>query len=971
MGDLTPSPESDASLAESLRVLLAGQLAPEAFGEAAITLVRDRIGAEVAVLLRWEPEATRLSFLASAGLKSRVLKFLAEKVGNGIGLSCLRERTSRLIPQAAKDPSLPPQLVTGLASEKGLALSLVPLHHDGVPAGAVLLFGDRPDAFSPYRIEVLSRSLGAIAEALVEGRVTAPPRRGQGAEGDGNLRPAAAPGETGDHGDGDSHAIVTAELASLWQEREILLKRQGALQRALDGTRGQQLEALGEVRKAVEAADSRARAAIAEVEALKAERKDLQAKMEVAAAARMKLEGEMTALRTQIATLQAANADVQAKLGRVAELQVAVDAGRAVLKARSETLEALTSERDELQRQLSLARMVAHRRAQAAHPRVTQTPAAADQVEELSEALAAGTAARLHLEVELARLRDQVASVQGERAEAQAWAEQRAKDLTSAQAEMETLGARLAVSRLGLEQADVQRQIIAELRSELRSLRTASARLERDRHEARTALEGLRASARAALQARAPANVTGDEGASFSDADVIDEELKQAFLADAEEYAERCDHLLLRLEVRPNDEETRRALFRVFHTLKGSAASAGFAQLAEQFHEGETLIERIQQGQRAFDADAIDSLFRLADALAATVAAARGVVLEKSEPEKTPQPALGEVPQPARHQEETPVASQPGTVAEVERTTVRVEAARLEGLLRGLGELGSTRDRMADEFRTLMALGEKLRTWCERVGTAPGLAANEGTGEVREGVDDVLALVEETSAFSEEISRLIDALAEEGAQFYELSSGLEKEVGDLRTAPLEAVFRRLHRPVRDAARQTRKLVDFVVRGGEMQIDRSLADALYSPLLHLLRNAVTHGIETPEVRERCRKPRTGAVSIQASSSSGELSLTVRDDGAGINLDRIFEKAVALRLVNPNREPTRDQLISLIFRPGFSTTDGVTELAGRGVGMDVVAQQAKALRGRVSLDTEDGRGTTVTLTVPLLAVVSDAA
>jgi signal transduction histidine kinase len=962
MGDPTLSPESDASLVESLRALLTGQLAPEAFGEAAITLVRDRLGAEVAVLLRWEPDAKRLSFLASAGLKSRVLKFLAEKVGNGIGLSCLRERTSRLIPQAATDPSLPPQLVTGLASERGLALALVPLHHEAVPAGVVLLIGARADAFSPHRIELLSRSLGAIAEALVEDPIVAPPQRGKGTEADGRARPAGNAGEGGDHGEGDGHAILTAELASLWQEREILLKRQGGLQRALDGTRRQHLDALAEVRKAVEMADFRAREAVAQADALRAERKDFDAKLEAAAAARMKLESEMAALRAQIATLQATNAAMQAKLGTVGELRVAVDAGKAALKARSETIEALTSERDELQKQLNLVRVVARRRAQGGTSRAEQT-AAADQVEELSEALAAGTAARLHLQVEMARLAEQVASLRGERAEAQAWAEQRAKDLASAQAEIETLGAQLAVSRLGLEQAEVQRQIIVELRSELRSLRAANARLERDRHETRTALESLRASVRAALRTQARANAPAGTEASFSDTEIIEEELRQAFLADAEESAERCDHLLLRMEASPNDEDARGALFRVFHTLKGSAGSAGFAQLADQLHEGETLIEGIQQGQRALDAEAIDSLFRLADALAATVAAARGVLLEKRESEQAPQPAW--------QREEAPMVSQAPAAADEQRTTVRVEAARLEGLIRGLSELGSTRDRMADEFRTLITLAEKLRGWRERVGAAPGVIANDGNGVVREGVDDVLVLVEETSSISEELSRLIDALAEEGAQFYELTSGLEKEVGDLRTTSLEAVFRRLQRPVRDAARQTRKLVDFVVRGGELSIDRGLADALYSPLLHLVRNAVTHGIEIPEVRERRRKPRTGSVCVEASLKSGELNLTVRDDGAGIDLDRIFQKAVALRLVNPNHEPTRDQLLSLVFRPGFSTTDGVTELAGRGVGMDVVAQQARALRGRVSLDTEDSRGTTVTFTVPHVAVTSSAA
>jgi two-component system chemotaxis sensor kinase CheA len=230
-------------------------------------------------------------------------------------------------------------------------------------------------------------------------------------------------------------------------------------------------------------------------------------------------------------------------------------------------------------------------------------------------------------------------------------------------------------------------------------------------------------------------------------------------------------------------------------------------------------------------------------------------------------------------------------------------------------------------------------------------------------------MVQETSAISQELNQLIDKLATAGNQFYELSSGLEKEVDSIRLVPLEVVYRRLRRPVRDAARQVGKLVDFVLRDGDLQIDRGLAEVLYSPLLHLVRNAVTHGIQTPDIREKRGKPRRGWVSIAASTGAGEFKVTVKDDGAGIDLDRVFAKGVKKRLIDPGAEPSQEELMSLIFRPGFSTSDKVNDLAGRGIGMDVVERQAKVLGGRVDVHTEKGHGTVISLRFPLPTAMSD--
>ena len=197
----------------------------------------------------------------------------------------------------------------------------------------------------------------------------------------------------------------------------------------------------------------------------------------------------------------------------------------------------------------------------------------------------------------------------------------------------------------------------------------------------------------------------------------------------------------------------------------------------------------------------------------------------------------------------------------------------------------------------------------------------------------------------------------------DLATELKEQVNSLVLIPLDQVFRRLQRPARDAARQEGKLVTLELSGGDTRVDRAIVERLHPPLLHLVRNAVSHGIEPPAARELAGKHRTGIVRVRAEVCDHDLVLVIEDDGGGLDLAAIRAKAEALGLISPHQQPPRAELIRLILRPGFSTRDDVSDLAGRGVGMDVVAREVEALGGMIEIESQQGRGSRIRLSIPL--------
>lgn len=186
---------------------------------------------------------------------------------------------------------------------------------------------------------------------------------------------------------------------------------------------------------------------------------------------------------------------------------------------------------------------------------------------------------------------------------------------------------------------------------------------------------------------------------------------------------------------------------------------------------------------------------------------------------------------------------------------------------------------------------------------------------------------------------------------------------ELRLVEVDEVFRRLRRMIREMERETGKRIEMVTTGAETQIDKLVADRLYEPLLHVLRNSADHGLETTDGRVAAGKAETGQITLSARQIGNEVQIAVSDDGRGLDYDRILSKAKEKGLVEPDAQPAPDDLWPVIFQPGFSTAQGVSTLSGRGVGMDVLNSTLMALRGRIGIHSEAGKGTSVSLFIPL--------
>jgi len=199
---------------------------------------------------------------------------------------------------------------------------------------------------------------------------------------------------------------------------------------------------------------------------------------------------------------------------------------------------------------------------------------------------------------------------------------------------------------------------------------------------------------------------------------------------------------------------------------------------------------------------------------------------------------------------------------------------------------------------------------------------------------------------------------------------LQSEVSAMRLLPVAGVFQRMRRVVRDAARRSGKKVNLILLGEDTEIDKVMVDSLQEPLIHVLRNAIDHGIEAPEARARLGKPVTGTIVLEASHQGGEVTVAVSDDGRGLDRERILGRARERGLVAADVRPSDAEIADLIFLPGFSTKETIDELSGRGVGMDVVKTSIEGLRGRVSLESTPGRGTSITMSVPLTLAFVEA-
>lgn len=393
-------------------------------------------------------------------------------------------------------------------------------------------------------------------------------------------------------------------------------------------------------------------------------------------------------------------------------------------------------------------------------------------------------------------------------------------------------------------------------------------------------------------------------------------ELLQAFFAEMDEGLRRAEELLLQLERAPNDASLLHALFRQYHTLKGAAGAVDLHAAAEQLHQGESLLQALRDGELELPTPAVvDFFLRLGDSVRAMIEEACG-----HEPTTEKMENLDDAIA-ALLQSESSVASAPHPPS------------------------GSAPAPLPN--------------------AAPSSAIAPAATGANTTVPHLQALREKAAKgqLDPELLAMIEALEQRAEFFASMAASLQAEVQELRTVPAEDLFRRLARPLRDAARHEGKQVRLETSGGEVRIPKDLAEPLAEILLHLVRNAVAHGIERTEQRRQQGKPTHGTVRVSVQREEAMLRIAVADDGRGIDYDAVRRKAIALGWLAADAAQDPRTLESFLFRPGFSTRGTADALAGRGVGMDVVASAVEKFKGRLGIRSVTGRGTTVEVLLPL--------
>ncbi|MBX3040711.1 MAG: chemotaxis protein CheA [Bdellovibrionaceae bacterium] len=423
--------------------------------------------------------------------------------------------------------------------------------------------------------------------------------------------------------------------------------------------------------------------------------------------------------------------------------------------------------------------------------------------------------------------------------------------------------------------------------------------------------------------------------------DSFEQELRITFLEEAGEMLANAEQCFLNLEVAKDDPSLIDQIFRLAHSLKGSAKAVGFNAFGDFTHVFESFLLKIQKKEIAVSDSVISLLLECNDFLAHAISSLKGnpmATLEDGELRGRLEDAIAgrmesapaQVPSDAEFVEDAPVvafkAEAPKAVpaagaekpAAAHDETIRVNLSRIDQLLNSVGELVILQNVM---------------------------------NENRHGVGGALA--QKTVVEMGKIIRELQSLSM-----------------SLRMLPMKGVFQRMQRIVRDTSKALGKDVELEMVGEETELDKTVIERLSDPLVHLMRNAVDHGVETPEDRLAAGKPPQGRIRLSAVQRANQIVIEIRDDGRGMNPEKLTQKAVEKGVLPAGATLSAEQAYQLIFAPGFSTKEAVTDVSGRGVGMDVVKTNITELQGQIEIESEQGKGSCFRVLLPMTLAIVDA-
>lgn len=444
-----------------------------------------------------------------------------------------------------------------------------------------------------------------------------------------------------------------------------------------------------------------------------------------------------------------------------------------------------------------------------------------------------------------------------------------------------------------------------------------------------------------------------------------DAELVREFCEESERYFAAAEAALLTLERTPDDAEAIGVVFRAFHTVKGVASLLGLTAIAKLAHEAESFLSPVRQGAARFDGQRPHLALRALDML-------RGLVTRvgESPAEQDPPAGYAELIAALQNGDLAP----PDVASPAPATT---GTAALEPPPRGASATLSPARAPAGEVPRSGPASSRATQGPTNARAAAANPREEAAVRVSaERLDALLDMVSELCIAQTMVSEdpsladaRLGALCAKVTHATKIVRGLQDLSLSLRMVPLHATLQKMSRVVRDTAQRSGKSAELVLRGLDTEVDRKLADMLVDPLVHMVRNAVDHGLEPAAERREKGKPPVGRVELSAEHSGGNVVIRLSDDGRGLSRDRISKKAREQGLISDDVRLSDAEIFALIFRPGFSTTETVTDISGRGVGMDVVKRSIEALSGRIEIHSEPGAGTTFAIYLPLTLAITD--
>jgi|SRR5579871_1946047 len=414
-----------------------------------------------------------------------------------------------------------------------------------------------------------------------------------------------------------------------------------------------------------------------------------------------------------------------------------------------------------------------------------------------------------------------------------------------------------------------------------------------------------------------------------------DPELITEFISEAGEHVVSIENNLLLLEQDASNTAALQAVFRSFHTVKGLAGFLELPLLQQLAHEIESLLDLARNGTLAFDSRVVDVVLEGVDYLKRSVGRLQAI-LQKGE--SSPEPPIGPIANHiqavmARTSPEEPAPAAPANAAAESGAAAESAAASDAGGSDAIVRVHTSKlDYLVDMVGEMVIAQSLLRH--------DPLLVKSGN------------------------SHLVRNLA----QLNRITAEIQKTAMSMRMIPVGRLFRRMARLVRDVARKAGKLVELETTGEDTELDRTIIEELADPLMHMIRNSVDHGIESPEQRAAAGKPKIARIGLKAYHRGGHIVIEVSDDGRGIDREKVVARATERSMIAEGAVLSDAEVFQLIFQPGFSTAGKITDVSGRGVGMDVVRKHIEKLRGRIVTESKPGSGTTFTLKLPLtLAII----